>query len=151
MVQASLLNFRGVEPLEDVPQEGDKKLVTRLVGEEVRRRNCDYGHVVKSITNLCPQLSTSFTSEMSPLEVWPSSTNVECRFFSSHHDHGTKVAREDSPQTSGSSFEFLALATEEGLKLNAIAPQLELVPRSPEFVDVVVNCVHKPVRITGLP
>ena len=110
-------------------------------------------NVVKSSSNLCPQLvmsSTGFTSEMSPLGVWPSSTNVVCRLFSSHHDHGMKMVREDNAQTSGSSFEFLVLATEEGLKQFAIAPQLELVPRSPEVVDVVVNCVHKPVRIPVL-
>ena len=60
------------------------------------------------------------------------------------------MVREDNAQTTGSYVDFTVLATEEGLKQNEISLQLELVPRSPEFVDVVVNCVHKPVRIPFL-
>ena len=70
--------------------------------------------------------------------------------LSSFHDgHGTNVVMEDSAWTSGSSVEFSGPTTHEGLNQNAIAPQREQVPRSPEVVDVLVNCDNKTVRILG--
>ena len=62
--------------------------------------------------------------------------------FSLHNGHGTSVVRENNAPR-----RFPVPGTEEGLIQNAIAPQLALVPCSPEVVEVVVNC-HKPGRVS---
>ena len=60
-----------------------------------------------------------------------------------HSGQSFSVLGEDNAETSGICVEFPVTSTKEGIHQHAVAYSFELVPRSPQVVDVFVNCANK--------
>ena len=143
---------RGSEPLEGVLQDSAKELLTRLIQETVRRRNCHYGQDGKVSTNLCPQLVMSShgsnfgdvstgRSGLAPT-IWNASflrsTVVMVRIWS-----GRIMLRRLG----------VALSPGTGDRRKSEAEcdctQLELVARSPEVVDDFVSRIPQACPVSS--